>query len=121
MSWLYVGLGGGLGALLRHGVYTAASAGGLSGFWATLAVNAAGSLAMGYCLALWPPAQHPMRSFWMVGILGGFTTFSTFSADVWHWVQQGRWGWAGVYVLASVSAGLLCIWLGWLGGQSFLK
>src|SRR5690606_3497690 len=86
MGYLIVFLGGGLGAALRHGVNLgAARLLGTAFPYGTLAVNVAGSLAMGL-LAAWfafrgDAAQH-WRLFFATGVLGGFTTFSAFSLDV---------------------------------------
>ena len=110
MMLLATACGGALGATLRYlTVQWAARALG-SGFpWGTLAVNVAGSLAMGL-LAAWFAGRgpSPLAAFAMTGVLGGFTTFSAFSLDVMLLVEEGRMataaGYAGLSVLASIGA-----------------
>lgn len=102
-----VALGGAIGSVLRYGV------GALVAFpFGTLAVNVAGSLLIGAgwaWLAVRAPAAVP---FLMVGILGGFTTFSTFSLDTLRLLGEGRIGLALAYVLASVLLSLAACGLG---------
>lgn len=106
MGYLIVFLGGGLGAALRHGVNLgAARLLGTAFPYGTLAVNVAGSLAMGL-LAAWfafrgDAAQH-WRLFFATGVLGGFTTFSAFSLDVALLYERGAIALAALYVVASV-------------------
>lgn len=113
MNALLVFVGGGLGALLRYGVGLALPRADAAAFpTATLAVNLAGSLAIGV-LAAALGEKDAARAFWLVGVLGGFTTFSTFSLDTLALVQAGRTGTALAYVLASVLGGLALAWAGW--------
>ena len=106
-----VGLGGALGAMARFGV------GQIIGrLWpmsfplATLLINLVGSLAMGLFVGLmarWLPTwQSDARLFVAVGILGGFTTFSSFSLDTIVLIERGEVVAAGAYVLLS---GVLCL------------
>lgn len=105
---LLVFIGGGLGAVLRHGVNAGAAR--LFGFhfpWGTLIVNVAGSTVMGL-LAAWFAfradagiAQHA-RLFLTTGILGGFTTFSAFSLDVMLLWERNEPALAGAYAIGSV-------------------
>ena len=106
MGYLIVFLGGGLGAALRHGVNLAAARLFGTGFPAgTLTVNVAGSIAMGM-LAAWfafkgGATQH-WRLFLTTGVLGGFTTFSSFSLDVAVLYERGAFGMTAAYVLLSL-------------------
>ena len=108
MNTLLVFLGAGLGGVLRHGVNLAALRLG-SGFpWGTLGINVVGSVLMGLVtgwLALrgGPPQT---RLFVATGILGGFTTFSTFSLETVTLLERGEWLAALAYVLVSVLAGI---------------
>ncbi len=123
-AFLLVGLGGGIGAMGRYGVGVL-----LGHFWhsrfplATMSVNVLGSLLMGLLIGLLarttPAGQNELRLFLAVGMLGGFTTFSSFSLDVMTLIERGMWGQALGYVLISVLAGILALfaalWLMRLG------
>lgn len=121
MAFFIVFLGGGLGAALRHGVNLAAARLlGTSFPWGTLTVNVVGSLIMGL-MAGWfafesAPSQH-WRLFLTTGILGGFTTFSTFSLDTAVLYERGEIGLAAIYVAASLGAGLA----GLFGGLALVR
>lgn len=100
---LLVALGGAAGSVLRHLVSVAASAALGGGFpWGTLAVNAAGSMAIGALASL--GLQDNARLLLVTGLLGGFTTFSAFSletAQLWH---RAPWL-AALYVAVSLGGG----------------
>ena len=121
MGYLVVFLGGGVGAALRHGVNLAAAR--LLGThfpFGTLTVNVLGSLFMGL-MAAWfafegSPSQH-WRLFLTTGMLGGFTTFSTFSLDTALLYERGELGLAALYVVVSVGAGLI----GLFGGLALIR
>ena len=107
---LAVAAGGALGALARFGVAEAAVAVGVAALWATLVANVAGSLALGYI-----SARHAGRSrssplmipFVAIGMLGAFTTFSLFCAEVIDLLRLGAWVVALAYVLGSIGGGLV--------------
>ncbi|MEO1136193.1 MAG: fluoride efflux transporter CrcB [Pseudomonadota bacterium] len=104
--WLAVAAGGALGALARHGVSrTALHLMGPNFPWGTLVANVAGSFAMGLIIA-WLAAREPanpaLRAFLTVGMLGAFTTFSTFSLDVVTLYRDRTVMIAGAYLMASV-------------------
>ena len=118
-SFLLVGAGGALGAMSRYGV------GMLVGrLWpmsfplATLLINVIGSLAMGIFVGLMarllPAWQEEARLFVAVGILGGFTTFSSFSLDAIVLLERGALWQAVAYVLLSVVLCLIGLYLGLL-------
>ena len=71
-------VGAGLGAVCRY--WVGAVVGGRSFPWATLGVNVLGGLIIGLIISALP-ATSGARAFWVVGVLGGFTTFSAFSAE----------------------------------------
>jgi CrcB protein len=106
MTYLIVFLGGGLGAALRHGVNLAAARLLGTAFpYATLFENVSGSLAMGLLagyFAFRGSVPHHWQLFLTTGILGGYTTFSTFSLDVALLYERGALGLAALYVLGSV-------------------
>jgi len=116
MGYLIIFLGGGLGAALRHGVNLAAARTLGTAFpYGTLTVNVVGSLVMGL-LAAWfafrgDASQH-WRLFLTTGVLGGFTTFSTFSLDVALLYERDAYGLAALYVLLSVAASLTGLFAG---------
>ncbi len=109
-----VAAGGAAGTLLRYllGVWVPRSHPGAFPV-ATLAINVAGSLALGWLLRrLDPAAVAPaLRTALTVGVCGGFTTFSTFSVEVVQLLQAGRAGRALVYLLVSVVAGVAAAWV----------
>ena len=113
---LAIAAGGALGALGRH--YLAYHVNALIGHgfpWGILACNVLGSFAMGVLVELsalvWSPSVE-MRAFLAVGILGAFTTFSTFSLDIVLLLQRGDMLKAGLYVTASVLCGVIGLFAG---------
>jgi len=120
MSWIWVAVGGALGSVARFWLATVMAA--LTGPrfpWGTLLINVVGSFVIG-CFAtltgsrgVWsvPPG---VRVFVMVGICGGFTTFSSFSLQTLELLQSGAFLSAGGYVIGSFS---LCLFFVWLGAQ----
>lgn len=109
-------IGGAIGAGCRHlaGQVMLARLG--PGFpWWTLSINIAGSLLMGLLigwLARTSDGGDTARLFVGVGVLGGFTTFSSFSAEFWLLFERGQTGQAMTYVLASVIGAILACGLG---------
>ncbi len=104
---LWVALGGALGSVLRFAVSAAVrgmpALGGLP--WATLGVNVTGSLAIGALAGLVAGGNDitpSMRAFVMVGVLGGYTTFSTFALEGVELLQEGSATKAMLYAVASV-------------------
>jgi CrcB protein len=86
--------------------------------WGTLVVNVLGSLAIGvFAQITGPEGRWPIvaagRLFFMVGICGGFTTFSSFSLQTLQLLQSGAWLPAGLNALGSTTLCLIAVWLGW--------
>jgi CrcB protein len=118
---LYVAAGGGIGAWLRFVTGRVAVAllgpSGADAFpWSTLFCNVAGSLAMGALIG-WlarhgAASNEAARLFLAVGLLGGFTTFSSFSMEMVLLAQRGQPGLAGVYAALSLGAGIAGLLLG---------
>lgn len=111
---LWIALGGAAGSVLRAVVSAAVPAGRLP--WGTLVVNVAGSLAIGWLMARFAPADAGNwrgHSFLVVGLCGGFTTFSTFSWQTFEQLQKGQGVAAASNVLLSVSLCLAATWTGW--------
>jgi len=116
-SFLLVGIGGAFGAMARYGFSEA-----VVRFWrsdfplATLLINIIGSVAMGVVMALLgkfaPSWADEARLFLAVGVLGGFTTFSSFSLDSIRLIEAGQIVPAISYVLLSVVICLMGLYLG---------
>ena len=116
MLYLIVFIGAGIGGALRHGVNVAATR--LFGFgfpFGTLIVNVTGSFAMGLLAGYFAyrsgVPQH-VRLFLTTGILGGFTTFSTFSLDAAVLIERHAFGAAAGYLVGSVAAALAGLFFG---------
>lgn len=105
MTFLVVFVGAGLGGVARHaiGQWVQGSAG--AGFpWGTLLINVTGSAALTLLYGLLESMAVPpeWRAFLGIGVLGGYTTFSTFSYETVRLIQDGAWERALLYVLGSV-------------------
>ena len=116
MLYLIVFIGAGIGGALRHGVNVgAARLFGLGFPYGTLIVNVAGSFLMGLLAGFFAYRagipQH-VRLFLTTGILGGFTTFSTFSLDAALLIERHSLGMAAGYMVGSVAAGLSALFFG---------
>lgn len=118
-SYLLVGAGGAIGAMLRFGYSSIMGRLWPSDFpHGTLVINIAGSLLMGLLVGVLartlPEGQENIRLFAAVGILGGFTTFSTFSLDALTLIQRGQFAMALVYILLSVLFSIAGVYVGLL-------
>ena len=116
LIWLAVGAGGALGAMARHGVSRLAlKTFGPNFPWGTFIANVAGSFLMGV-LIVWLTTREPvsanLRAFLSVGILGAFTTFSTFSLDTIMLFREKAYMAASGYMLGSVALSLAGLLLG---------
>ena len=115
MGWLWVAMGGAIGASLRY-------AAGLWLFkpqmqfpWPTWCINILGCLCAWIffaCSQKYPVLQQEARLFLMVGILGGFTTFSSFGLESFLLFKQGAMGLALLYALSSLIVGIIVLALG---------
>ena len=119
---LLIFLGSGLGGVARWALGDWLTARLGPGFpWATLAVNVSGSFAIGLIAAVTGPGGRWMappvwRLFFMVGVCGGYTTFSSFSLQTLNLLEEGAWGRAGANVGMSVLLCLAGVGLGhWVG------
>jgi CrcB protein len=114
---LYVLIGGAAGAGLRYEVGRLAVRQLGAGFpWGTLAVNLVGGLLMGLLAGTMMGEESANRPLWLllgVGVLGGFTTFSAFSLDMFAMLQRGEAGLAALYALGSVAGALLLLFAGY--------
>ncbi|MDG6777672.1 fluoride efflux transporter CrcB [Thiomicrorhabdus sp. zzn3] len=123
LSWLAVAAGGALGAVSRfamsHQVYQWF---GREFAWGTLSVNVLGSFIMGLVAVLLVDklgASNEWRAFIMVGFLGAFTTFSTFSYETLQYIQIGELSKAVMNIGVSVVVCLLAVLLGMLIARQF--
>jgi fluoride exporter len=110
VAYLLAALGGVVGALARWGVGTAVPHSPDQWPWATLLVNLTGCLVLGALLGAVFAAHpdHPwLRPFLGTGVLGGYTTFSTFAVETVELADAGAWVPAVGYVVASVLGGVL--------------
>ncbi len=120
MDYFWVAVGSALGGMARYwcsGV--AARTVGQTFPWGTLIVNVLGSFIIGFFATLTGPdgrllAPSNARVFVMVGLCGGYTTFSSFSLQTLNLVQDGEWLHAGGNILGSVTLCLVAVWAGHL-------
>jgi CrcB protein len=119
---IHVGLGGFAGSVLRYlaGVVVAGC-----GLWqplATFGVNALGALMLGAILACGAAGQGGAvaRHLLAIGFCGGFTTFSTFSAEVLQLLRAQQHAGAIAYAAASLATSVLCVWVGWVLAERFV-
>jgi CrcB protein len=121
-SLFLVMIGGAAGAALRWEFGRLALRQLGPGFpWGTLGVNLIGGLLMGLLAGAMMGSGEIDRPLWLllaVGLLGGFTTFSAFSLDVFVMVERGRVGGAALYVGLSVLGSLLLLALGWWAARA---
>ena len=118
-AYLLIAIGSGLGGMARHWLSGVIATRIASTFpWGTFIVNVLGSALIGLVLGASDVRISPAtRQFLTVGILGGFTTFSAFSAQTMQLFQQGKAGLAVTYAIASVVACVCGCWIGWAIGD----
>jgi CrcB protein len=115
--YLLVAIGGALGSMARYGTGVLVGKAWSASFpLGTMLINIVGSLAMGlfigYLVRTTPAWQADARLFVAVGVLGGFTTFSSFSLDAVSMLERGELGLALFYVLGSVIIGIAALFAG---------
>ena len=122
LAYFWVAIGGALGSVGRYWLSgVVASRVGETFPWGTLVVNLSGSFIIGLLAALTEPegrllASPGFRLFLMIGVCGGYTTFSSFSLQTLNLLRDGEWLYAGGNVLLSVILCLIGVWLGYLLG-----
>ncbi|WP_334047763.1 CrcB family protein [Lacticaseibacillus paracasei] len=107
---ILIGIGAGLGAVCRYGITVLGKM-----FWpgkpmATLLINVLGSLLAGLLVGL--PTLSAFRLFLLPGLCGGFTTFSTFTADAFILIKNRQWSMAIFYYVGTVVVGMVAVVLG---------
>ena len=119
-AYLWIAVGSALGGVARFwcsGV--AARFMGETFPWGTIIVNVVGCFIIGFFATITGPdgrvfSDTLTRQFAMIGILGGYTTFSSFSIQTLNLVQDGEWWLAGANIALSVVACLVAVWLGFV-------
>ena len=123
ITYLWIAIGSGLGGMARYACSSlAANWFGQAFPWGTLIINVLGSLVIGFFAALTGPdgrllVPGDVRQFVMVGLCGGYTTFSSFSLQTLTLAQDGGFIRAGLNVAGSVTLCLLAVWIGWAAAQ----
>ena len=118
LTLLLIALGSALGGMARYGMSQAISLSFGDTFpWGTLLVNILGSFIIGVFAALSGPDSRfliapEIRQFVMIGLCGGFTTFSSFSLQTFSLLQDNEWLFASLNIILSV---MLCLMLTWVG------
>jgi len=117
MIYLWVAIGSAIGGVLRYAIARAMEpvSGGFP--WGTFVVNVLGCVVIGFFGTLTLASgryavAESWRIFVMVGICGGFTTFSSFSLQTFERMRSGAWAVAGAYVVGSVVACVVGVWAG---------
>lgn len=124
-NYLWVALGSALGGSGRYWLSGwAARSFGETFPWGTLLVNVTGSLAVGAFAALTGPDGRwflgsTARQFVIIGVCGGYTTFSSFSLQTLNLMRDGEWFYAGWNILLSVFLCLLATWVGYAAATAF--
>lgn len=120
LEYLLIALGGALGSVARYWVsgFVGQRVGEVFPF-GTLVVNVSGSLLIGLFATLTAPdgrfyASPSLRMFVMLGICGGYTTFSSFSLQTLNLARDGEWLGAGANAVLSLASCLVAVWLGHL-------
>ena len=123
LNYLYVGAGGALGSVLRFWLSNViATRFGETFPFGTLFVNVTGSFVIGFFASSTGPdarwtAPAGSRVFFMAGICGGYTTFSSFSLQTLGLMQDGEWLYAAMNALASLVLCLIAVWLGFAAAR----
>jgi CrcB protein len=125
LTYLWIAIGGALGSVARFWLSgVAANRFGETFPWGTILVNVSGSFLIGVLAALFGfggrfSAAADLRQFLVVGICGGYTTFSAFSMQTFDLARSGQWLSAGGNVVLSVALCLVATGLGYVLGSFF--
>ena len=123
-TYLWVALGGALGSVARFGCSSLiANWFGQTFPLGTLVINVVGSLIIGFFATVTGPdgrvlVPGDIRQFVMIGLCGGYTTFSSFSLRSLSLAQDGEYLRAGVNIVGSVVLCLLAVWIGYVAGAA---
>ena len=117
-NYIWVAIGGALGTAGRYWLSgVVARLIGETFPWGTLLINVTGSFVIGFFATLTAPdgrvfVGSTARQFVMVGLCGGYTTFSAFSLQTLNLMNDGEWLYAGAYIGLSVALCLIAVWAG---------
>ncbi|NND33850.1 MAG: fluoride efflux transporter CrcB [Saprospiraceae bacterium] len=112
MEWLAVFLGGGLGSLARFGIAKVLQQRHWDFAWATLLANVISCVILGILITNLTKSAPAVRIFWIVGFCGGFSTFSTFTAETFQFFQSGNYLYGAVNIIASLVVCLIGLFIG---------
>lgn len=127
LTYFWVGVGGVIGTLGRFWLSgVVARHFGETFPWGTLMINVTGSFIIGFFSELTGPegrflVHSNLRQFFMIGICGGYTTFSSFSLQTLNLAREGELLYAGGNILLSVALCLVAVWLGYILAMNFNK
>ena len=125
MEYITIALGGGIGAVMRYGITLLVQSWTGPGFpYGTLVVNVVGSLLIGFVVVFLNHRYHGnevLRLFLVIGILGGFTTFSTFSLDTIYLIQSGFLVKAMSNIIISFCSCVFSVYVGMEIARTVLK
>jgi fluoride exporter len=118
MNYLWVAIGGAIGSVGRYWLSGwVARQWGETFPWGTILVNVTGSLLLGFIVTLTSPegrwlAGSSFRVFFIFGLCGGFTTFSSFSMQTLTLIREEQWLYAGANIVLSIVLCLVAVWVG---------
>lgn len=119
---LLVALGGAFGAAARYVISVGIQRAASGPFpWHTLVVNVVGSFGLGVLLFGWPTSEWmtpAVRLGLTTGVMGGFTTYSTFNYETLNLLHEGDWGLAGTYILTTLFACAVAGTIGMVAGRA---
>lgn len=122
ITYFWLGIGGALGTTMRYWLNGVVSTYFPAFPMGTLVINVSGSFLIAFFGTLTDPdgrwlVSPTARMFFMTGICGGYTTFSSFSLQTLNLAREGEWLYAGLNVLSSVALCLLAAWLGYIAAM----
>ncbi len=123
-NFVIVGIGGAVGSMLRHAIGLVWLKSGAIDFpWPTFLINILGSFLIGLVVAMLAYLQNwseEVRLFTIVGLLGGFTTFSAFSLETVLLFERGQYFYTSLYIIGSVLLSIAATYLGLFLVRAFL-